>query len=110
GGGGGRRGGGAFKEAKLADLPAGTSVALTRSADQTTAEAVVAEGPMVRGVLKSVDAAKKTFTVTLGAGRGGRGGEPSAEEDKTYSIAPGAEIGLDDGRGRRFSIREVQIT
>jgi hypothetical protein len=113
GGGGGRRGGGAFKEAKLVDLPSGTSVALTLSADQTTVEAIVAEGPMVRGHLKAVDAAKKTLTVTLAPGRGGRGegrGEPSAEEEKTYTIAPGAEIGLDDGRGRRFSIREVQIT
>src|SRR5437763_7348551 len=60
GGGGGRRGGGAFKEAKLADLPSGPSVALTLSADQTAVEAIVAEGTMVHGQPKAVDAAKKT--------------------------------------------------
>src|SRR5688572_25615737 len=44
----GRRG--AFKEAKLADLIAGTTVNLSLSADKKTVESIMAEGPLARGV------------------------------------------------------------
>jgi hypothetical protein len=98
------RGRGLFHAVKLADLPAGTVVSLALSADQKTVEALVAEEPSVQGVLKSVDAAKNTLTVGQGGGR-----EPVAEET-TYALAPHAEIAVDDGRGRRLSIKEAKLT
>ncbi|MSQ93207.1 MAG: hypothetical protein EXR98_01480 [Gemmataceae bacterium] len=102
-GAGGFRFGGAFKEAKLADLSAGTSVLASLSADQKTVESIVAEEPTVRGQLKSVDAKKLTLTIAMPAGR------EEAAAEKIYSVAVDAEIGIDDGRGRRFSIREGKL-
>lgn len=103
-GAGGFRFGGAFQEAKLADLSAGTFVSLTLTADQKTVESILAEEPTVRGTLKSVDAKKKQLTVeTQPAARG------EAPQESTYAIAAAAEIGIDDGRGRRFSIREGKL-
>jgi hypothetical protein len=52
---GGRRAPLLFKEGKLSDLSPGVSVTLTLSADQTTVESLVAEGPVVRGLLQGVD-------------------------------------------------------
>ena len=101
--GGGRRG--AFREAKLADLPPDGQVGLTLSPDQTTVESIVADGPMVRGRLKEVDAAKKSLTVTVFPNR-----RDQEEEEKSFTLAPGAEIGADDGRGRRFSVRAAELT
>lgn len=92
-----------FKEGKLADLAAGTRVGLTLSADQKTAESIAAEGPIVRGQLKAVDAAKNTLTIAMQAGRDQPG------EEKTFTVAAGAEIAIDDGRGRRFAVREAKL-
>jgi hypothetical protein len=101
--GGGRRG--ALKEAKLADLPLEAPVGLQLSADQTTVESIVSEGPVVRGRLKEVDAAKKSLTVVVQPSR-----RDQDEEEKSFVLAPGAEIGADDGRGRRFSVRAAELT
>ncbi len=101
--GGGRRG--ALKEAKLADLPPSAPVGLQLSADQTTVESIVAEGPVVRGRLKEVDAAKKSLTLTVFPTR-----RDQDEEEKSFTVAAGAEIGVDDGRGRRFSVRAGELT
>lgn len=95
--------GGLFREAKLADLTPGTLVGLGLTADQRTVEAVIAEEPFVRGVLKAVDAKTNTLTVSHEGERGGEGSE------KAYVLAVDAEITLDDGRGRRHSIREAHI-
>ncbi len=100
--GGGRRG--ALKEAKLAELPLEAPVGLQLSADQTTVESIVAEGPVVRGRLKEVDAAKKTLTLTIFPTR-----RDQDEEEKSFAVAAGAEIGIDDGRGRRFSVRAGEL-
>ncbi len=102
-GAGGFRFGGAFKEAKLADLAAGTSVQVSLTAGQKTVESIVAEEPTVRGQLKAVDAKKSTLTVAMQAGR------EDAPAEKTLTVAADAEIGIDDGRGRRFSIREGRL-
>jgi hypothetical protein len=101
-GSGSRRG--IFKEAKLADLAVGTSVALVLAADGKTVEAVLAESPVVRGVLKSVDVKEGKLTVALRASRRGE-----AEEEKSFSVASGAEVGVDDGQGRRFSVKEARL-
>jgi hypothetical protein len=103
-GSGGMGRGGLFKEGKLSDLAAGVRIALTLSADQKTVESILAETPTVRGQLKAVDAAKKTLTIGQTAGR------DQAGEDKTYSLAADAEVAVDDGRGRRLSLKEAKLT
>jgi hypothetical protein len=97
----------AFKEAKLTDISPGAVVTLSLSADMKTATSIVADEPVVRGVLKSADAKKNTISVTLTAERG-RDGEPNSEV-KTYPVAADADVAIDDGRGRRVSIREGKI-
>ena len=47
---------------------------LTLSADQKAVESILAEGPIVRGVLKGVDAEKHTLAISMAQGRG----EPAA--------------------------------
>jgi RNA polymerase sigma factor (sigma-70 family) len=106
--GSGGRGSGLLKEGKLGDLTAGVWVTLILSADEKTVEAVLAENPTVRGLLKEFDTGKNTVTITRSVGGRGRG-EEATEEVKTYALAPRAEIGIDDGRGRRFSIREGKL-
>lgn len=92
------------KEGKLADLTAGAAVTLSLSSDQAVVEAIVAEGPQVRGVLKSVDAVKNTISVSLATAT-----RDQATEDKSYALAPDVEVAVDDGRGRRFSIKEGRV-
>jgi hypothetical protein len=95
--------GGLFKEGKLTDLTEGVRVALSLSHDKKTVESIVAEGVTIRGILKAVDATKNSLTIAQAVSREG------AEEEKTYTLAPGAEVVIDDGRGRRFSIKEVAL-
>lgn len=106
----GRGAGALFKEVKLADLAAGVKVNLTLAADDKSVECVVAEGPTVRGLLKAVDPTKNAITVSLPPqGARGRGEAPAAAEDKSYTVAPDAEIALDDGRGSRFAVKEGKL-
>jgi len=97
------RGPGLFKEAKLKDFSEGIVIHLTLSADLKTVESVLAEEPTDRGVVKSVDATKKTVTIVRGGGRDTEG------EEKTFTVPAEAEIAVDDGRGRRFSIKEGKL-
>jgi hypothetical protein len=92
---------GALKAGKVADLANGVRVALVLSADQKAVESILAEGPTVRGEVKAVDAGKRTITLSTLSREG--------PEEKTYAVAEDAEIGVDDGRGRRFSAREAQL-
>src|SRR5262245_8357773 len=94
---------GLFNETKLADLTVGTVVGLSLSADKKVVEGIVAEEPTVRGLVKTVDAKKNTLTLSIQAGR-----EPAAEE-KSYVLAADAEVVVDDGRGRRHSLREGKL-
>ncbi|MBM3997415.1 MAG: hypothetical protein FJ303_25210 [Planctomycetes bacterium] len=100
---GGFQFGGLFKEIKIGDIPMGTVVSLGLSADQKTVDSIIAEEPMVRGILKGIDAKKRTVTVL------GLMGRDETGETATYNIAGDAEIGMDDGRGRRTSIREAKL-
>ncbi len=102
------RRGGAYREGKLSDLAPGAWVVLQLTSDQKAVECILAEGPTVRGVLRSVDAGKSTITLTLRSGGRGRG-EEVADEEKTYAVGKNAEVGVDDGRGRTFSIKEVKL-
>lgn len=92
------------KEATLAELAAGATVTLTLTADQAVVESIVAEGPVVRGQVKAVDASKNTLTVSVA---GSTREQPI--DDKTYTLTPDIEISVDDGRGRRFSIKEGKL-
>jgi len=106
---GGRGGGdGLFKEVKLADVAAGAMVFLSLAADDKTVDTVVAEGPTLRGLIKAVDATKNSITIAQPS-RGGRGGEVEAGEEKTYTLAPDADLAVDDGRGGRFAVKEAKL-
>jgi hypothetical protein len=89
----------------LADLPAGCIVMVKLSPNQKEAVAVMAEGPTLRGTIKAVDGAKKSITLTLGAARGAE-----AAEERTYTVASGGDILMENERPRRFfPLREAQL-
>ncbi|MSR53201.1 MAG: hypothetical protein EXS09_07905 [Gemmataceae bacterium] len=90
------------KEGKLVELATGCTVSLRLSADQKTVESVLAEGPVLNGIVKAVDSAKNSITIVVGAGRG-------EAEEKTLNLAKGATIVVDDGRGRRLSVKELKL-
>lgn len=98
---------GPFAEGKLADLSAGALVTLALSADSQKVESILAEGPQARGQLKRVDVAKGAVTVSVFPAPGGRG--QSNTEEKTFALAADADVGIDDGRGRRYSIKEGKL-
>ncbi len=98
------RGRGYFREAKFTDLTPGVSLSLSLSADQKTVEGITAEGPSVRGIVKSVDAANNSLTLTINPG--GRGEDPM---EKSFTVSVNADIGIDDGRGKRFSVKEGKL-
>ncbi len=93
---------GALKEGKLTDLVEGTRVGLSLSKDQKLVESIGLELPVVRAKIKEIDAEKKTLTLTTG-------GRDGAADERSYAVATDAEIAVDDGRGKRFSIREVKL-
>src|SRR5262245_46723496 len=61
------------------------------------------EAPEVRGVVRAVDAAKRTITVAVAS----RGRE--APEEKTFTLAKDADVLVDDGRGSRFAVKEGKL-
>jgi small nuclear ribonucleoprotein (snRNP)-like protein len=93
-----------LKEVRLADLPIGAFAVLKLTPDLKYVQIIRAEGPTIRGVLKAVDAGKRQIQLTLGAGRRGE-----ADEEQTYAVDPGADVLLDDGKGRRFSLKEGKL-
>jgi RNA polymerase sigma factor (sigma-70 family) len=97
-----------FREAKLADLAPGAFVALQLSEDEKTAVVILAEGPTIHGVIKGIDGEKRTLTLTTM--QRGRGREEAPEsEEKTFTLDKAAEIAIDDGRGRLFSVKEGRL-
>lgn len=95
--------GGVCAEGKLADLTAGIMVSLALAADQKTVDSILAEEPLVRGLIKKIDAAAKTLTISQTMGR------EQEPDDKTFTLAPQAEIAVDDGRGRPYSLKEGKL-
>jgi RNA polymerase sigma factor (sigma-70 family) len=71
------------KPGKLAGVPNGASVNLQLCADQQTVRSLSAEGAAVSGLVKAVDAAKRTVTLN----------------DTTYPVAKNAHIGIDHKPG-----------
>ncbi len=105
--GGGRRGG-AFREGSLNDLATGTMVLLQLADDKQTVECILADGPTVHGTIKGVDAGKNTITVASTTRGSGREAQPETQE-RTFTIAAGADIAVDDGRGKLFSVKETKL-
>src|SRR5262245_19361342 len=68
----------AVRAASLSDLSPGLTVSLSVANDQKTVDAIVAEGPLVRGVLKHVDAGKLTIATQTSR---------ESSDEKTYAIA-----------------------
>lgn len=94
-----------YKEIQRGDIPVGCPITLALSADQKKVECLVAEGPMLRGTVKTVDAKKRSVTLTTQP----PGRDIANGEEQTLTVAADAEILLDDGRGRRFSVKEGQL-
>jgi beta-lactamase regulating signal transducer with metallopeptidase domain len=82
------------KADQLADLPPGAIVMIKLSADQNTVGRIQVEVPSVHGTLKAADAAARTLTVSVAAGKG----EPA--EDRTFTLAEQAAILVDGAAGK----------
>jgi RNA polymerase sigma factor (sigma-70 family) len=95
---------GPVKDGKLVDLAAGAHVSLVLAGDPKKVESILAQGPRVQGLVKLVDPAKDTITVTVGYNR-----RDAGPEEKIYTVAKDVRIGLDDGRGRRLSLRQGKL-
>jgi hypothetical protein len=79
------------KQPSLADLPANAVVSLKLSADRKVVGSIRAEGPSITGLVKAVDGAKNTITVTISAK-----GEPDV--DRTFPVAKTTPVSIDDGK------------
>jgi len=100
----GRGGRFSYKEGKLADLADGALVTLRLSIDKQRVQAVLAEGPTHQGTVKQVDAAKKKLTLVVRPGRG-----DDAGEELSLQVPDDALILVDDGKGRRLSVKPGKL-
>src|SRR5262249_17251345 len=82
------------KEHTLADLPNGAVVSLKLSADQKAVGSIHAEGPSSTGIVKAVDSAQKTITLTLTLTKGDPG------VDKTFTVTKFARISVNQYKGK----------
>jgi RNA polymerase sigma factor (sigma-70 family) len=87
---GGRLG---FKEGRLNDLTEGMSVTLRLSADRKTVAGIWAEATTVRGLLKALDAGKRTLTLQIHIQKG----EPT---EKTYEVSRDAVVVVHNGKAK----------
>ena len=65
---------------------------------------VLAEGPALNGVVKTVDPAANSMTLVMRPPRG-----TDAGEERIVAVTPEAVVLLDDGRGRRLSIKPGKL-
>ncbi len=93
-----------IKEAKLADLAEGAIISLRLSIDKKLVHGVLAEGPSHFGTVKELDAGKKTLTLVIRPPRG-----DDAGEEMTLNVPEDAVVLLDDGRGRRLSVKRGKL-
>jgi len=78
---------------------------LKLSTNLKEALSVMAEGPTVGGIVKSVDAGKRQITLT---NSGNRRGDDTPEEH-TYTVAAGADLFFEDGKPRHFVMKEGKL-
>jgi hypothetical protein len=82
------------KQPSLADLPTNALVFLKLSADRKIVGSIRAEGQTVTGLVKAVDDAKHTITITISIK-----GEPQVDRlDRTFPVAKAAQVFIDDGK------------
>jgi RNA polymerase sigma factor (sigma-70 family) len=93
-----------LRQTKLADLPVGAIATVKLSTDLKQVQTLVVEGATAGGTVKAMDADKKQITLTTRAA--GRGADA---EEKAFDVSPEAEILIDDGKGRRFSVKEANL-
>jgi hypothetical protein len=91
-------------EGKLEDLTQGAIVTLRLSLDKTRVHGILAEGAMVQGTVKEVDAAKRSLVLVIRPARG-----DDAGEERTVMVAKEAIVLIDDGKGRRLSLKEGKL-
>ncbi len=89
------KGGG--KTGRLADLREGMSVTLRLTEDRKTVTGIRVAPPTARGVVKAVDAAKGSITVTVGVKGDAR--------DVTYEVEKGAAVRVD---GKEAKLADVK--
>jgi len=92
------------QEGKLADLATGDSVDLTLSADQKAVVTIGLHPPSAGGVVKSVDIAKNSITVTVHPKE--KGQEP---EEKAFVLGPEAKILLPGGKSKNEPAPEGKL-
>jgi len=90
----------AFRDGNLGDLTEGLTVTLRLDADRKVTR-VLAEGPTVQGVLKSLDAANLRLVATITAAKG----EPGAEQ--TFALAKTVRVLVEDGKGDKTQPAEA---
>ena len=88
------------KQGKFADLTIGGMVTFRLSLDQKTVVAVHAAGASIDGILKTVDAAKNTITVTVMVK-----GEPAV--DRTFAVAQDARIHIGGKLGKPGTLADL---
>jgi RNA polymerase sigma factor (sigma-70 family) len=88
-------------EGKLSDLPQGTQVTLTQSADKKAVVEIHARGPGMNGSIKSVNAAKGSFTIMSK--------DKTGAVERTFVLAPGAKVTLSDGLTKNATVQEGKL-
>jgi hypothetical protein len=83
------------KLVKLVDVPAGAAASVRLSLDQAHVMSIRAEGKLMAGHLKALDADKGIIVITIPKGRG-------ESEEKTFNVAKDANV-IIDGRSASFA-------
>jgi small nuclear ribonucleoprotein (snRNP)-like protein len=81
------------KQPGLADLPVSAVVYLKLSADRKVVGSIRVEGQTVTGLVKGVDGARNTITITISAK-----GQPDV--DRTFPVVKAAQVFIDDGTAK----------
>jgi hypothetical protein len=100
----GRGGRFSIKEARLTDLAQGAVVSARLSVNLKQVQSLLAEGPGYSGAIKALDPNKRTLTLVVRPPRG-----DDAGEEQSLAVAADAVVLLDDGKGRRLSIKEGKL-
>jgi RNA polymerase sigma factor (sigma-70 family) len=93
-----------IKEGTLADVAVGALVTAQLSLDSKHIQVILAEGPTVAGAIKSIDPAKKSLTLVVRQPRG-----DDAGDEQTLTLADHAMVLVDDGKGRRLSLKQRKL-
>lgn len=75
------------------------------STDLKQVQFILAEGPTYQGLIKAIEPTKNSLTLTTRPARGDDGGEEHA-----LTIATDAQVYIDDGRGRRLSVKQGKLS